>query len=287
MKMREKGAVLVTGAAGGLGKACALRLVREGYKVFAGVRDLRAAEGLSKEIGPRLTTILLDITIAEQVKAAAELVGDSLGQEAGLVGLINTAGIALSGPLEFLPLESLRRIFEVNVIGQVSVIQAFLPLLRRSQGRIVNLGSGSGIMALPFVGGYSASKFALRALNDSLRRELRPWRIAVILVDLGFIGTGLKEKSLAEAKETLEGLPPDAKDLYARPFSAGIKFMTRAFEEATPAESVAELIFKALREKRPKSRYGIGAHIRKASLAKFMPAGWTDRLVWRLLGRYL
>ncbi len=286
MKMREKSAVLVTGAAGGLGRACALRLGREGYHVFAAVRDLHAAEGLRKEIGPRLTAILLDITVAEQVKAAAELVGDSLGQQAGLVGLINSAGIALSGPLEFLPLESLRRIFEVNVVGQISVIQAFLPLLRRSQGRIVNVGSGSGILALPFMGGYSASKFALRALNDSLRRELRPWRIPVILVDLGFIETGLKEKGLAEAKSSLEGFPPDAIDLYARPFSAGIKLMTRAFEEATPAESAAELIFKALRVKRPKSRYEIGAHIRKASLAKFMPAGWTDRVVWRFLGRY-
>ncbi len=287
MRMRGKGAVLVTGGAGGLGKACALRFVREGYRSLPECEISEKAEELRREAGPGLTTILLDITVAEQVKAAAGLVKDSLGQEAGLVGLINNAGIALSGPLEFLGLESLRHIFEVNVIGQVSVIQAFLPLLRKCQGRIVNIGSGSGRLALPFMGGYAASKFALRALNDSLRRELRPFGVHVILIELGFTSTPMGERSISEAKKSLEDLPPEAIDLYSRPFSAGIKVMIKAFEGATPADKAAEMIFRAFQAKRPKFRYQAGAHIRKANIPNFLPARWVDRQIRRVLSRNL
>jgi NAD(P)-dependent dehydrogenase (short-subunit alcohol dehydrogenase family) len=283
--MQDRGAVLVTGAATGIGKACALRLDREGYRVFAGVHDLRKAEALRKEAGPSLMTVLLDITIAEQVRAAAQLVRDSLGQDRGLSGLINNAGIALSGPIEFFPLESLRRILEVNVIGQVSVIQAFLPLLRKSQGRIVNIGSGSGRLALPFIGGYAASKFALRALNDALRRELRPSGIPVILVEMGFTSTDIREKGIAEARTALAVLPSEAKELYARPFSAGIEVMIKGFERAMPAERAAEIISKALQAKTPKFYYTAGAHIRKRNVANFLPSRLIDRWVWRVLNK--
>jgi NAD(P)-dependent dehydrogenase (short-subunit alcohol dehydrogenase family) len=287
MNTQDRGAVLVTGAATGLGKACALRLDREGYRVFAGVRDLRKAEAMRMEAGPRLMTVSLDITIAEHVRAAAQLVRDTLGQDRGLSGLINNAGIALSGPMEFFPLESLRRILEVNVIGQVSVIQAFLPLLRKSQGRVVNIGSGSGRLALPFIGGYAASKFALRALNDTLRRELRPSGIPVILVELGFTSTDIRDKGIAEAKTTLEDLPSEAKELYARPFSAGIEVMTKGFKQAMPAERAAEIICKALHAKNPKPYYAAGAHIRKRNVANFLPTRLVDRWVWRVLNKNL
>jgi len=286
MNRQEKGAVLVTGAASGIGKACALRLDRESYRVFAGVRDLRKAEDLRKEAGPGLMTVLLDVTIEEHVRAAAQLVRDALGREDGLFGLINNAGIALPGPVEFLPLESLRRVFEVNVIGQVSVIQAFLPLLRKSRGRIINIGSGSSRFALPFIGSYAASKFALRALNDSLRREVRPWNVSVILVDPGFTDTDIREKGIAEANKILGDLPPEAKDLYARPFSAGLKVMIKAYERATPADKIAGIILRVLQAKRPRLHYEAGALISFARLADYIPARLADRLVWRVLSRH-
>ena len=144
---------LVTGASSGIGAACAARLVGAGWRVFAGVRRVGDAPAGTEEI-------LLDVTDGNQVRAAAERV-------AQLDGLVNNAGIALAIPLEFIPLDELRRQFEVNVFGQVAVTQAFLPHLRRSRGRIVFIGSIAGQSALPFLGPYAASKHALEAITDT------------------------------------------------------------------------------------------------------------------------
>ncbi len=285
MNEPEKGAVLVTGAGSGIGKACALRLASRGYRVFAGLRDLGKGKDLEEASGPGLKTILLDITVYDQVREAARLIGESLGRERRLFGLVNSAGLALSWPLEFFPPDALRKIFEVNVIGQVSVIQAFLPFLRPSRGRIINIGSGSGRLALPFMGGYAASKFALRALNDVLRRELKPWGIEVILIELGFVSSEMGAKGITQAESALEGLPAEAKALYARAFSAGIKVMTNAFHQAVPVETAAEMIVRALEDRKPKPYPRAGTQIGRAGLANFLPARWVDRKVWRVLDR--
>src|SRR6266568_4897165 len=166
--MSTPGSVVVTGASTGIGEACALRLDRRGFRVFAGVRREVDGGALKQKASSRLTPILLDVTDASSIKSAAAAVVAALGEE-GLSGLVNNAGIAIAGPLEFLPIDELRRQFEVNVIGQIAVTQAFLPLLRKGHGRIVNMGSIAGKSALPFTGPYCASKFALEALTDSLR----------------------------------------------------------------------------------------------------------------------
>ena len=162
---------LVTGASSGIGQACAVRLASSGWRVLAGVRRTGEAPAGTEEV-------LLDVTDPEQIGAAAERVEE-------LSGLVNNAGIAVAAPLEFLPPDDLRRQLEVNVIGQVAVTQAFLPALRRARGRIVIVGSIAGRSALPFLGAYAASKHALEAVADSLRVELRPFGIAVSIVQPG------------------------------------------------------------------------------------------------------
>ena len=193
--------VVVTGSSSGIGEACALRLVAAGWRVYGGVRSPEAGELLR---GRGIEPLELDVTNAEQIAAAAETVGDSLD------GLVDNAGIAIAAPLELVPVEELRHQLEVNVIGQVAVTQAFLPALRRSRGRIVLMGSIGGRSALPFLGPYAASKHALEAIADSLRVELRPWGIAVAIVEPASIKSGIWAKGASRADEMRAELPDDA-----------------------------------------------------------------------------
>ncbi|HXG61995.1 MAG TPA: SDR family NAD(P)-dependent oxidoreductase, partial [Planctomycetota bacterium] len=176
--MEEKRpAVLVTGAFSGIGLACARRLEEAGFRVFAGGRRPPAAPP-----GPG-TPVLLDVTDRESIALAARAV--EAAAPGGLAGLVNNAGVVSAGPLEFLPLDEIRRPFEVNVFGALAVTQAFLPLLRRARGRVVFMSSVSGLVATPFLGPYAASKFALEALGDALRMELSPWGLDVAIVEPG------------------------------------------------------------------------------------------------------
>src|SRR5260370_25499123 len=205
--------VVVTGASTGIGEACALRLDMRGFRCFAGVRRAVAGGAWKQKASGRLTPILLDVTDASSIKSAAAAVAAALGEE-GLSGLVNNAGIAIAGPLEFLPIDELRRQFEVNVIGQIAVTQAFLPLLRKGHGRIVNMGSIAGKSALPFAGPFCASKFALEALTDSLRMELLPWNIPVSIIEPAYVTTPILQKSLRGWERVAAMLPPRAHELY-------------------------------------------------------------------------
>ncbi|MEX0791398.1 MAG: SDR family NAD(P)-dependent oxidoreductase, partial [Actinomycetota bacterium] len=171
----DRGAVVITGASTGIGRATAPRLAAIGFRVFAGVRKQADADSLKQE-APAVTPLILDVTDEHSIAEAATAVKAAVGAN-GLAGLVNNAGITVPGPLEFLPAEDLRRQFEVNVIGPIAVTQAFMPLLRAGKGRIVNVGSIGGRVSTPFLGAYSASKFAIEAISDALRVELRPWGI--------------------------------------------------------------------------------------------------------------
>jgi NAD(P)-dependent dehydrogenase (short-subunit alcohol dehydrogenase family) len=210
---QSKGAVLVTGASTGIGRASALRLDQLGFQVFAGVRKDADGKALKQKAKGDFTPILLDVTDDASIAAAAKTVSKAVGNR-GLAGLVNNAGIVVPGPLEFLPLGDLRSQIEVNVIGQVAVTQAFLPMLRKGRGRIVNIGSIGGRMATPFMGAYNASKFALEALTDSLRMELKPWEISVSIIEPGNIDTRIWEKGQDAADVLLEKLPKEGHDLY-------------------------------------------------------------------------
>jgi NAD(P)-dependent dehydrogenase (short-subunit alcohol dehydrogenase family) len=252
-----RGAVVITGASTGIGEACALRLDREGFRVFAGVRNEADGERLKSQASERLTPIELDVTDEPGIEAAARTVAQATG-DAGIAGLVNNAGISVNGPLEFLTTEDLRKQLEVNVIGQFAVTRAFLPLIRNGHGRIVNIGSIAGKMATPFLGPYCASKHAMEALSDSLRQELRPWGIHVALVEPGSIATRIWEKGQNDADEMERNMPEEAVRLYGESFRA-LREAARKFEETgIPPDRVARSVQHALTSSRPRTRYIVG-----------------------------
>lgn len=282
--MPEPKTVLITGASTGIGRACALHLDRLGWQVFAGVRRAEDAAAIKAVASPALEPLLLDVIQADQVAAAAEQVSGLVGAR-GLDGLVNNAGISIGGPLEFVPMQLVRLQFEVNVLGQVSMIQAFLPLLRRARGRIVNISSTSGLNAMPIMGPYAASKFALEALSDSLRVELRPWDIKVILVEPGSIATPIWDRSLATADAWLADAPPALNELYGKFIPILREYMISVARRGLPVERISETVVRALTVPDPKARYLVIAYSRLSfHLMRLAPAGLRDRLIARQMG---
>lgn len=277
-------AIVITGASKGIGRACALRLDRAGFHVFAGVREPADGEALRAEASERLTPIRLDVTddvaIAESARTVAEAVG-----AAGLAGLVNNAGIAIAGPLEFLPTAELRRQLEVNVIGQLAVTRAFLPLLRRARGRIVNMGSISGLMALPFTGAYAASKHALEAATDALRIELAPWGIHVAIIEPGVIATPIWETSEAAANRIMEDYPAEAWEYYGGVIDLVRRSARHGAARGLPPDEVAKAVEHALTARRPKTRYLVGSDARIRALIRRLPDRLRDRLILSRLRR--
>jgi NAD(P)-dependent dehydrogenase (short-subunit alcohol dehydrogenase family) len=260
---------LVTGASSGIGEACALRLRRSGWRVLAGVRKAGDAPAGTEEV-------VLDVTDAEQVRAAAEGIDE-------LHGLVNNAGIAVAAPLELLPLDELRRQLEVNVLGQVAVTQALLPHLRRTQGRVVFIGSIAGRSAVPFLGPYAASKHALEAIADSLRMELRPWSIHVSIVEPGTIATPIWTKGAATADDIQSQVPDASLGLYRDRMAAFRKAAAAAGRRGESPDRVAEVIEHALRAERPKTRYLVGRDAKLRAGFERLPDRLRDRIYERLL----
>jgi NAD(P)-dependent dehydrogenase (short-subunit alcohol dehydrogenase family) len=272
------GTVLVTGASTGIGEATVMHLRELGFSPIAAVRKDDDAERLEAR-GVRTTRI--DVTDANQIAAAREALGDE-----PLTGLVNNAGIAVAAPLEFLPIDRLRQQLEINLIGQAAVTQAFLPALRRGRGRIVNVSSIGGRVGLPLVGAYNASKFGLEGLSDSLRRELRPQGVDVILIEPGGVKTPIWKKGAELADEMLEDVPPEAERLYGR-LIAAVRTGTQRIARETGIEpsEVAEVIGRALTSSRPRARYLVGNDAKqRAVMAKLLPARVMDRLIGRALG---
>lgn len=280
---RDKGAVVITGASTGIGKASALWLDKMGFKVFAGVRKEADGEALHKEGSERLTPLMIDVTDEASITAAVERVRQVLGDR-GLVGLVNNAGIGGGGPLEFVPLEDLRYQFEVNVIGQVAVIQAFMPLLRQERGRIVNMSSIGGRSSLPFFGSYTASKFALEALSDALRVELRPWGMHVALIEPGEIATPIWQKALETANKLINKLPPQALELYGPALQMMRQVLTNRV--GISPDEVAKAVAHALTAKRPKIRYLIGRDAQIRMIIERLPNSIRDRIIASQLPNY-
>jgi NAD(P)-dependent dehydrogenase (short-subunit alcohol dehydrogenase family) len=272
------GTVVVTGASSGIGEATAHHLRSLGFDVLAGVRKEEDAQRL-RERG--VSPVRIDVTDQDSIDAARTELG-----ERPLAGLVNNAGIAVAAPLEFVPIDELRRQLEVNLVGQVAVTQAFLPALRAARGRIVNVSSIGGRVALPLAGPYAASKFALEAVSDSLRRELRDQGVHVAVVEPGGVKTPIWRKGTAAAAEMRSGMPPEAERLYG-PLIEAIRRETVKIEQerGLPPQAVAEAIGKALTDGRPKTRYPVGGDARsRALLARLLPDRVFDRLIARALG---
>ncbi|HET7040120.1 MAG TPA: SDR family NAD(P)-dependent oxidoreductase [Gemmatimonadales bacterium] len=273
---RAKAVVVVTGATRGIGRACLRELVRAGFQAIAGVRDIEAGHALQEELGPSVTPVPLDVTRPEQIAAAADVVREATG-EAGLAGLVNNAGIVVAGPMEFLPLDALREQFEVNLVGLVGLTQALLPALRRARGRIVNVSSVNGRLATPFTGAYAASKFALEAVSDALRRELNG-AVDVIVIQPGSFRTDVWTTSRERAMRIAAGYPPACRQHYGRVLEAmaGMGVPARAGDPA----AVGRVVVRALTARRPRARYAVGLDSRLGLLlAALMPTRWLDALL--------
>jgi NAD(P)-dependent dehydrogenase (short-subunit alcohol dehydrogenase family) len=275
--------VVITGASTGIGEACALLLDQLGFSVFAGVRQEVHAEKLKQQASQRLTPIFLDVTDADAIALAVETVTNATNGK--LAGLVNNAGIAIPGPLELLPIAEFQHQIQVNLIGQLAVTQAFLGLLRQGRGRIVNMGSICGKSAAPFLGAYNASKFALEAITDVMRMELRPWGISVSIIEPGTIATPIWDKSLTQADIDKENLSESAQNLYGQAMNAVRKQVGILASKGISADIVAKAVVHALTAKHPKTRYLVGTDAKIAAMLKhLLPDRVYDRVVLHSMG---
>jgi NAD(P)-dependent dehydrogenase (short-subunit alcohol dehydrogenase family) len=271
--------VFVTGTSTGIGAASALLLAEKGFRVFAGVRGDADGAALAARSSAKLTPVRIEITDEASISAAVETVEGAVG-ERGLFGLVNNAGIVKPAPLELQPMSEFRQQLEVNLIGQVAVTQAFLPLIRRGKGRIVNVGSIGGHIVLPLHGAYSASKFGMEAVSDALRLELRQWRIPVSHIDPGATETAIFGKTLKAIDEIAKTLREGGHPEYEGQISGVRRLVEATAADAAPVDDLAKTVAKALTAKKPKSRYLAGKGAEAAvTLARTASDGMKDRAI--------
>jgi NAD(P)-dependent dehydrogenase (short-subunit alcohol dehydrogenase family) len=262
---------LVTGASTGIGRACAVHLAGLGFHVLAGVRDpADAPDGLEP--------LQLDVTSEADIAGAAERVG------AELHALVNNAGIAINGPVEVVPLDQWRRIVDINLLGQVAVTRALLPAVLRARGRIVNMSSIGGRVANPLFAPYSATKFALEAVSDALRREVAEHGVRVISIEPGGIATPIWGKGLEDGRRIAADMPEEAARRYAKLIPAVTKAAERLGREGLPPEAVAEVVGQAVTSARPRARYVVGRDAKiQAIAARLLPDRVLDAVIRRAL----
>jgi NAD(P)-dependent dehydrogenase (short-subunit alcohol dehydrogenase family) len=274
--------VLITGASTGLGRSAALMLAASGWRVYAGVRKPADAKSLQAEAEGTLVPLELDVAKPESVAAAIEQLAKATGGE--LHGLINNAGVYVGGPLELMRPGEIDDTFAVNVIGLLSVTRACLPLLRAARGRIVNVSSISGLIAMPGVSAYAASKHAVEAITDALRVELHPFGIQVVAVEPGGIKTPIWDKGAKRDAAINED--PDTAEL-RRLYAPLVKLLQKLNSKpgGLPPEAVAKVVIEALESKRPKNRYLVGKDAKSIALLRRLPDALRDRAiiakVWR------
>jgi NAD(P)-dependent dehydrogenase (short-subunit alcohol dehydrogenase family) len=273
-------AVLVTGASRGIGRATALRLARSGWEVNATVRSAADGEGLVAEAGGAgLSALELDVTDDEGIAAFGARLPERLD------AIVNNAGIVVSGPLETLSAAELRHQFDVNVVGAVALTNLVLPKLRASRGRIVFLSSLSGLISTPMTGAYNASKFAIEAIADAWRLELRRWGVKVILVEPAMTDTDLWRKAPQTQIEAEAEMATEHRELYAEHLDGLRKTIPRMQKMAKPVEGVAATIERALTAPRPRARYLVGTDVKvQAALSAVTPARVKDGAFGRLTG---
>jgi NAD(P)-dependent dehydrogenase (short-subunit alcohol dehydrogenase family) len=266
--------VLVTGASTGIGRATALLLAREGFTVYAGVR--KDADG--QALGPTVTPITLDVTDPGQIAEAVRTIDR-------LDALVNNAGIGVTGPLEFVSLDALRRQYEVNVFGQMAVTQAMLPKLRTSKGRVVTVGSVGSWITLPFGGPLCSSKHAIRSLNDALRMEVKPWGIRAVLIEPGSIHTPAVDKLEGEVEPRLAAIGEEGRRLYGAAYRTMVTNGLKEERSGSSPDVVAHAVLHALTARKPRSRYPVGKKSRLMStLGRIVPQYTLDALRLRALG---
>lgn len=282
----SRGAVVVTGASTGIGRHAAETLVARGFRVFAGARkkadlDALAAAGASP--------LEIDVASDESVTRAAARVSESLGG-APLVGLVNNAGIAVGGPVEYVALDEVRRQLEVNTYGALRATQAMMPFLRRPdargrRGRIVNISSMAGRFTTPLLSPYCLSKHALEAMSDALRMELSPWSMPVVVIEPGVVKTPIWEKGDDEIERAVAALPEEGRARYEESARALASFFKVANTRGVSVEATTSAIWHALVDDRPRPRVVVGLDAKFAvMLQAVLPRRLLDRLYRRSLG---
>jgi NAD(P)-dependent dehydrogenase (short-subunit alcohol dehydrogenase family) len=248
------------------------------------VRREEDADALKREASDRFVPLLLDVTDADAIARAREKVDTALGDEP-LAAVVNNAGIGSGGPVEALDIDQLRHALEVNTIAPVAVTQAFIPRLRAARGRVVMVSSVGGRVSQPFLGSYSASKFALEALSDAMRRELRPWGIHVALIEPGNVKTRIWEKGQSQVDELRASVGEEMLERYRPNLERVEKFIKLAEKNGVPAEKAAKVIASAVTSDRPRARYLLGPDARvQLALETVLPTRVADRLFAKMLG---
>lgn len=275
--MNTKKTILITGASTGIGFATAKYLSRHEYKVYAGVRKPEDAEKINGCDSANLKAVILDVTCDDSIHKAYSEIAEKENNQ--LYGLINNAGIGCGGPLELTSSQDIHNVINVNVTGLIEVTQTFIPMLRKTKGKIVNIGSTANFLSSPGASIYSASKFAVRAFSDSLRRELHPFGIDVVLVSPGAVESKIWNKSIAQKENIRKSADPELIELYSNLMKFGNKMATEL--EKMPAENVAMLIKKILSEKNPKPIYTAGKDAASARKISLLPAKLLDKIFYK------
>jgi len=275
---RTRKLIVVTGASTGMGASAARELARQGFHVLAGVRRDRDADAIrSTGIEP----VILDITKPEQVEALAARVA---ADPRALHGLVNNAGVQVNAPVEALPMAQWRRVFEVNLFGHIAVTQALLPALLRSKGRVINISSVGGKAAMPTYGAYAGAKFALEAVSDSLRREVAPLGVQVVVVEPGGVRTEMAARGIATANDLAAQMTPEQDERYGSLVKAINSLMASGTASGLTADAAARVIGKAVTARRPRTRYTIG---RDAALITRLTRMLSDRTLDRVIAATL
>lgn len=276
--------VVITGASSGIGYDAARYLIEKDFHVFGSVRKQADGARVQAELGDQFTPLLFDVTDGAAVATAVSQVTAQIGSS-GLAGLVNNAGIAVAGPLMYLPMEDFRRQMEVNLYGQLEVTRNFLPLLGavpdapHPPGRIINISSVSGKVVYPFMGPYAASKHALEAISDALRRELLIFGIDVIVIGPGSVQTPIWDKAQELDTEPYRDTP------YAGMMEGMKQLFIRQGQSGIPVEKVSQVIFEALTKEKPKTRYAIARKLLSGwLLPRYLPARMFDNIIAKRLG---
>jgi len=271
--------VLITGASSGIGLATALFLASKGLYVYAGVRKETDRQKLLKEGLPRLTPIILDVCHQESITEAFDSISRDL--EDSVFSLVNNAGLSLNGPLEMLPQKDIENLIQVNVLGLLAVTRTFLPLIRNSRGRLINISSGHGLMAIPDKSVYAASKFAVQAITDSLRLELRPFGVNVSSVVVGKVNTRVLGKILGDREKMISQADPEVLKLYTNL----IEYFDKEVKNIPGIEAVevAKTIASALLKEKPKTQYLIGPGAKKMKVLSRFPVKMRDKMLYKAI----
>lgn len=273
--------VLITGASSGIGFSACRALAAKGYKVIAGIRNPQDAAKFGPSEADRIFPVPLDVTSDASLLIAKEEAERIIGDHS-LVAIVNNAGVVVHGAVLYIPPEEWSRQLNVNVVGVIRTIQAFFPLLSKPQTtgnthprRIINISSVSGLFASPFLGPYAASKYALEALSDSLRRELYMHDVHVVIIEPGNITTPIWEKARQEPA------------YFGPEYDSILSFKDRVIDtmiaEGIPVEQVDAAILKAVAQPKVPLRYLIRRDKWKFRLIRILPAKWVDHMILKKL----